>query len=191
MRRIALTAPLIALFLLTSAAPEVEARRPRTICQCLPQPLGWRWDNAVAVFSGTVTEIETVTAWVQRGNDDIPVKVTFSIDENFKGVEKGKKFVMHTNMQKYTCTGYAYEKGKPYLVFAYERKEETYERWSQYDFPSGTYDVGGLCGGIKPLEGEEAATEIEEIKSKPKDDKVLEEKDGVFGLPPEKPPSAH
>lgn len=191
MRRIVLTAPLIALFLLGAAAPAAEARKPRTTCQCLPQPLGWRWDNSVAVFSGTVTKIETVTHWVQRGNDDIPVIVTFSIDEGFKGVEKGKTFLMHTNMQKYTCTGYAYEEGKSYLVFAYARREETYERWSQYDFPSDTYDVGGLCGGIKPLEGDEAAAEIEEIKSKPKGGTMLEDVDGVIGLPPEKPPSAH
>lgn len=191
MRRIVLTAPLLALLLLASAATQVEARRPRTICQCLPQPLDWRWNGAAAVFTGTVTGIETVTEWVQRGNDDIPVKVTFRVDEGFKGVEKGKTFLMHTNMQKHTCTGYAFEEGKPYLVFAYVRKEESYERWSQYGFPSGTYDVGGLCGGIKPLDGAETAAEIEEIKTLPKSDEMLEDRDGVIGLVPEKAVTAH
>lgn len=182
---------LLCLSLLPPALPAAGAARPRTLCQCMPQPLGWRWENAGAVFTGTVTHIEVVTEWTQRGNDDIPVKVSVRILEGLKGVEKGQTFLLHTNIQKHTCTGHPFEKGKDYLFFAYERKAEIYESWSQYDFPSGTYDVGGLCGGVRLLDAPGVAAEMEELKAKPRDGALLEEKDGVVGLPPEKPPSAH
>lgn len=187
MRRIAL----LFLCLLALQAPAAEAKDPKTSCQCLPQPLDWRWKNADAVFTGTITKIETVKEWVQRGNDDVPVKVLIRIDEGFKAVEKGKKFLLHTNIQKYTCTGHPYEEGKQYLVFAYGRKAEAYESWSLYDFPSDTYDVGGLCGGMKLLGSEEAASEVEILKSKPKSNDMLDDRDGIIGLEPDKPSSAH
>ncbi|TVQ84234.1 MAG: hypothetical protein EA357_04015 [Micavibrio sp.] len=60
------------------------------------------------------------------------------------------EFFLHTSLQNMTCMGYPFREGETYLVFAYLRVRGEAARWSLYHYPSGTYGVGGLCGGTMP-----------------------------------------
>ncbi len=164
------------------------ALQKSTKCQCMEQPLPRRWEDSQAVFTGTVTDIELVKQWTQRGNNDIPVIVTVTVDEGFKAVEKGNIFKFHSNQHHDTCMGADFEKGTSFLFFGYERREQFYEQWSLYDFDTGTFDTGGLCGGTKRMDDALTAPEIEAIKALPPSDvKLLKpNKDGFIGMPPEK-----
>lgn len=185
MRPAYISALILALSLCLTPAP-ADALKKKSRCQCMEAALKTRWTASQAVFTGTVTDIKEVKEWTQRGYEDTPVIVTMQIDENIKGVEAGKLFKLYTNINRFTCMGAKFEKDKKFLVFAYERKAEIYERWSLYDFDSGTFDVGGLCGGTKPMDDAATAPELAEIKALPKEDKMLVEQNGVFGLPPDK-----
>lgn len=176
-----------ALFLLLAFALPAEAAQQRTKCSCMADTLEKRWEKSGAVFTGTVSEAAEVKEWGQRGNADLPLIVTVKVDQGYKGVEKGNTFKFHTNKSVNTCMGADFEVGKSYLFFAYQRVPDVYERWSLYDFPSGTYDVGGLCGGTRASDDAGTAAEIAEIEKLPNDGKMLPDKDGVIGLPPEKP----
>ncbi|MDF3023551.1 MAG: hypothetical protein K0R10_912 [Alphaproteobacteria bacterium] len=164
-----------------------SAAQKRTQCNCMAEPLEKRWEKSGAVFTGTVAEAVEVKEWSQRGNADMPLIVTVKVDQGYKGVEKGNTFKFYSNKQVNTCMGADFEAGKSYLFFAYQRAPDVYERWSLYDFPSGTYDVGGLCGGTRASHDAATAAEIAEIEKLPKDGKLLTAKEGVIGLPPEKP----
>lgn len=172
--------------LLVFASPAAAAR-PQTKCTCMPDTLEKRWEASGAVFTGTVSEAVEVKEWSQRGNADLPLIVTVKVDQGYKGVEKGNTFKFYTNKHVNTCMGADFETGQSYLFFAYQREPGTYERWSLYDFPSGTFDVGGLCGGTRASGDAATAAEIAEIDKLPKNAKMLVGKDGVIGLPPEKP----
>jgi hypothetical protein len=173
--------------LILVSAPDARALQEKTTCQCMEAPLKRRWESARAVFTGTVTEIEIVKEWVARGNDDLPVIVTVTVDEPFKGVEKGNIFRFHSSLHKDTCMGADYETGKAFLFFAYEREERIYEKWSLYDFDTGTFDVGGLCGGTKKMDDALTAPEIAEIGKLSTDAPLLKpSKEGIIGLPPDK-----
>lgn len=185
MRPLRFPALILAFCLILAPAP-ADALKKKSRCQCMEAPLKTRWTAAQAVFTGTVDDIKEVKEWAQRGYEDTPVIVTMTIDEAIRGVEAGKLFKLYTNINRFTCMGAKYEKGKKFLVYAYERKAEIYERWSLYDFDSGTYDVGGLCGGTKAMDDEATTPELVEIRALPKDDKMVPEQDGVFGLPPDK-----
>jgi hypothetical protein len=172
--------------LLLISLPAFAAQK-RTQCSCMADTLEKRWEKSGAVFTGTVSEAAEVKEWSQRGNADLPLIVRVTVDQGYKGVEKGNTFVFHTNKSVNTCMGAEYTVGKSYLFFAYQRVPDIYERWSLYDFPSGTYDVGGLCGGTRASDDPATAAEIAEIEKLPKEEKLLTGKDGVIGLPPEKP----
>lgn len=178
---------LACLALLLMISMPAAAAQKQTRCSCMPDPLEKRWEKAGAVFTGTVTEAVEVKEWSQRGNADLPLVVTVTVTEGFKGVEKGNIFKFYSNKHVNTCMGADYEPGKSYLFYAYQRVPDIYERWSLYDFPSGTYDVGGLCGGTRASDDPATAEEIAEIAQLPKDGRLLSAKDGVIGLPPEKP----
>lgn len=135
-------------------------------CNCTPKTLEARRNDADAVFLGTVKNIEVVEKFVQYGTDDLPVTVTFLVDDGYKGAETGKTFTLHTSLTRETCTGHPFVKWKKYLVFAYARKEETYETWSLYNFPSGTFDVGGLCGGTKLITDPRAAQDVKILQNR-------------------------
>ena len=77
--------------------------------------------------------------------------------------DEDKKFIMHTSLQNLTCMGYPFKEGAEYLVFAYLRKEGSGNRWSLYHYPSGTYGVGGLCGGTSSFSAAEAQRDLEDI----------------------------
>lgn len=187
MRRLALIALISCLFYGFGALP-AQAGRPKTVCQCLPAPLKKRWADSGAVFTGRVTAITEVKDFIQRGNADIPVIVTVEVTEGLKGVEKGNTFRFHTNQHKDTCMGADYVQDKDYLFFAYERTPDVYERWSLYEFPSGTYDVGGLCGGTARLSKAETIKELGALRDMPPSTAALlkPDKDGIIGMPPDK-----
>lgn len=178
--------PLLALALVLAACPAFAGQK-FTRCSCMPETLAKRWEKSGAVFTGTVTEAAEVTQLTQRGNADLPLAVTVTVETGYKGVEKGNVFKFHTNKNVDTCMGAHFDVGKSYLFFAYQRVPDVYERWSLYDFPSGTYDVGGLCGGTRAMDDAATAAEIAEIEKLPKDGTLLPARDGVIGLPPEKP----
>lgn len=178
---------LTAIFLLIALALPADAAQQRTKCTCMPDTLEKRWEASGAVFTGTVSEAVEVKEWSQRGNADLPLVVTVKVDEGHKGVEKGNTFKFYTNKHVNTCMGADFEIGKSYLFFAYQRVPDIYERWSLYDFPSGTYDVGGLCGGTRASDDPAAIAEIAEFSKLAKPENLLPARDGVIGLPPEKP----
>jgi hypothetical protein len=187
MRRLALIALISCLFYGFAALP-AHAGRHKTVCQCMPAPLKKRWADSGAVFTGRVTAITEVKDFIQRGNADIPVVVTVEVTEGLKGVEKGNIFRFHTNQHKDTCMGADYVQDKDYLFFAYERTPDVYERWSLYEFPSGTYDVGGLCGGTARLSKAETIKELGALRDMPPSTAALlkPDKDGIIGMPPDK-----
>ena len=135
-------------------------------CQCGMPEFEMKWKEADAVFSGKVVTITPLEQYRKSSLDEIPVKVDIEIIQLFKGKIKEKIISLHTSLNDHTCTGYGFKLGESYLVYGYQRKAETYEHWSFYNFPSGTWDVGGLCGGTLPLA--EAEKEFPKIKNKQK-----------------------
>ena len=153
-------------------------------CTCAMAHFDTRWRLAEGVFSGIVTEIATVDSYMDAAKDDLPIKVTFKVLNIFKGSEnfmkevgESKQLVMYTALAEKTCAGYPYEKGKKYLVYAHQRTEG-HEHWSLYNFPTGTFGEGGLCGGTQKFS--EARTDLEIIRRmlKMKDD-VIDEQEGL------------
>lgn len=148
-------------------------------CTCSPDPFEKRWAKVSAVFTGTVTEIVEMHEYLRKANaNDIPVKVTLKVTESFKGAaKKDEIFLLHTSLTRDTCTGHPFEKGGEYLIWAYKRAESTYEAWSLYNMPSGSYDVGGLCGGTKKMT--DAASDLAVIRKK-QDELPAEKPKGMF-----------
>ena len=128
--------------------------------------------DADAVFTGTVRDIvpaqdpikKSGGRWARRlPQADKPILVTLDVDTSYKGAEKGKPFQLHTSMAHYTCVGYPFKKGQGYLVYAYLHDAEREDRPSLYDYPPGTYDVAGLCGGTTEIE--KAGEELNKLKA--------------------------
>jgi hypothetical protein len=153
---------LSAAFFISGLQP-VLAADPRA-CACLGKSLDVRWEDATAVFTGTVQEIASPKNFPKKERTDPPIIVTLSVDKAYKGTEGKETFTLYTSLTQYTCTGYPFEKGKQYLVFAYQRQKDHADPSSFYHFHTGTYDVGGLCGGTKELES--AAEDLQALQSK-------------------------
>lgn len=151
-----------ALFLYLAAA----ALLPGTAraCQCVIPAFETRWKSSDAIFTGTVTAITPIEKFRKSPLDEMPVRVDIAIDQIYKGQLDKKTLELHTSLNTHTCTGYAFKTGESYLIYGYQRKAETFERWSFYNFPSGTWDIGGLCGGTTPLA--EAKADIVKLKKK-------------------------
>lgn len=166
------------MLLLISAAIPAHAARPLSTCTCAADKLERRWDASVAVIAGTVTDIKVVDEYVNYGSKDLPVEVTLQVDDVYKGKKIGKTFTLFTSITKVTCTGHPFELGKKYLIFAYERQDAKFERWSLYEFPTGTYDVGGLCGGTQLFDETVLAQELADIKAR---QDIDAKKKNIFG----------
>lgn len=136
---------------------------PRVACTCLPADIHTRTQQAERIYIGTVRSIETVESMIQPGRKDPPVIVTFDVEENFKDAG-AKKQTLHTSLTRITCAGYPFEEDKTYLIYAYKRLASTYEKWSLYDFKTGTLDTGGLCGGTVEASDDRAVSEIEQLR---------------------------
>lgn len=139
-------------------------------CGCAEESFDRRWEKADAVFIGTVKEVKVAESFTRYKEADLPVEVTLSIDTPYKKGEEGdeKTFVIHTSLTHYTCTGFPFEKDQKYLVFAYQRRAYDYIPQSLYKFPSGSYDVGGFCGGTK--EFVKAESDLQDIAATLKKD---------------------
>ncbi len=135
----------------------------RDKCICSPNSFSSRWQEANAVFVGTVETITVAEKYVQYGNTETPVEVTLHVNDAYKGTKIDEKFILHTNLAIETCTGHPFEEKQKYLVFAYKRSEDKYEVWSMYNFPSDTWDVGGLCGGTKLFSDAATSEDLKEI----------------------------
>jgi hypothetical protein len=158
---------LLLVMLLVPLQASAWEERPDAKCVCAPRKFDSRWKAATVIFTGTVRSIDIIKLQVQRGNVDLPASVSLSIDDVYKGkVKSGEAFELQTSLTKETCTGHPFEKGHKYLVFAYERSEDVVEDWSLYPLPSGTFDVGGLCGGTKDIDDKTVPAEIEQLKIK-------------------------
>lgn len=155
-----------------------HAAMPLSTCTCAADTLERRWDASVAVITGTVTDIKVVDKYVRYGSKDLPVEVTLQVNDVYKGKEIGKTFTLFTSITKVTCTGHPFELGKKYLIYAYQRQDAKFERWSLYEFPTGTYDVGGLCGGTQPFDEVALAQELAEIKER---QNIDANKKNIFG----------
>lgn len=136
-------------------------------CQCVPPTFETKWKTADAIFSGTVTAITPIEKYRKSPLDEMPVRVDIAITTLYKGSFDKKTIELFTSLNTHTCTGYAFKTGESYLIYGYQRKAETYERWSFYNFPSGTWDIGGLCGGTVPLA--EGKADIVRLKKKKKE----------------------
>ena len=137
-------------------------------CQCVMPEFDMKWKTVDAVFAGKVTAITPLEQFRKSPLDEMPVKVDIEILHLYKGGIEGKTISLHTSLNDHTCTGYTFKTGESYLVYGYQRKAETFERWSFYNFPSGTWDVGGLCGGTLPLASAEAKTDLAKIRARQK-----------------------
>lgn len=161
---------LLLVLLLVSAPAAAREDRPDAKCVCAPAKFDSRWKHATVIFTGTVKTIEVIKIQVQRGNVDLPVRVELAVDDVYKGkIKSGAAFELQTSLTRETCTGHPFEKGRKYLVFAYQRAEDAVEDWSLYPLPSGTFDVGGLCGGTKDMDDKAVPAEIEQLKIKHKE----------------------
>lgn len=151
------------LFMESSLATKGEALPGRS-CFCTPREPDVRWQSADAVFEGTVTEIKAIEKMTSAYDFDPPVKVTLQVDQPYKGADKNSDFVISTSLTRFTCAGYPFEKDAQYLVYAYQRKEGIRHSTAIYNFPFGSYDVGGLCGGTKELSDPATAADLKSIK---------------------------
>lgn len=140
-------------------APAVAEILP---CTCMPDTFDNRWRDAQIVFAGTLRKMEQSKDYPPL-DEDIPLEATFFVDDGYKGIKTGETFTLHTSLTRRTCTGHPFEPWGKYVVFAYRRKTETFEYWSLYNFPSDTFDVGGLCGGTKKLTDPAAAEDLARI----------------------------
>jgi hypothetical protein len=136
------------LFFLVLAGPARAMTPGPDSCGCTGADFSTRWKKATTVFTGTVQGITNPQKFVRQREADPPTEVTLTVQETYKGGAE-KTFVLNTSQTHYTCTGFPFEVGKQYLVFAYERKDGTYTPQSLYKYPVGTFDVNGLCGGTK------------------------------------------
>lgn len=156
-----------ALVLLVFAAQPAGAARHRdnVTCTCTPAELKIRAMDTHQIYVGRVTRIDEVPEMRQAGKNDPPVKVELEVSEIIKGLPAGtKKDTLYSSLTRTTCTGHPFVAGKEYLVYAYRRLASTYEDWSLYDFPTGTHDVGGLCGGTVLTGTPEVAAEIVRLR---------------------------
>jgi hypothetical protein len=132
-------------------------------CACTAAEFNTRVQNADRIFLGTVTKIFIPEDLIQPGRKDPPAIVTFRVSEGYKDADAGRTATLHTSLTRTTCAGHDFALGEEYLVFAYRRRASTYEHWSLYDFKTGTYDVGGLCGGTRPSADPETAEDIRRL----------------------------
>lgn len=147
-----------------SFSPPAQARLVDR-CLCTPDTFINRWNAADAVFTGTVTDVQPVPAFDKRFSTEKPVQVTVHVDGVFKNATAGQDFTLFDSIPHYTCMGYPYKKGVRYLFYAYMRREQTFEYWSAYKYPSGTFGGGGVCGGIKTYSDAATLPEIAQIKA--------------------------
>lgn len=154
----------LGLCLLALPVEKVQAqKRERVACTCLPADMDTRITQADRIYTGTVRSIETADSMVQPGRKDPPVIVTFDVQDSFKDADSRPQ-VLHTSLTRVTCAGYPFEEGKTYLIYAYKRLASTYERWSLYDYKTGTLDTGGLCGGTIEASDDRAVSEIAKLR---------------------------
>lgn len=145
---------------LSAAAAPAFARFGPAICNCTPAEPRQRIEMAHKIYIATVRDIVEQTAMLEPGRDDPPVVVTLDVSEAFKDAAPRTTEYVHDSLTRVTCTGHAFEKDQEYLVFAYKRLAAKYEHWSLYDFKTGTYGVGSLCGGTKRLNDPAAKADI-------------------------------
>lgn len=147
-------------FLCTVLSAPAFAKAP---CTCAESDLTLRAERADVIFTGRVDTIETQSDFIKPYVADTPVKITLNISTPIKGLQNEKAFTLMTSLTRDTCTGHPFIEDENYLVFAYQRKDGTFESWSLYNFSNGTYDVGGLCGGTKKLS--DAKNDLNQLKT--------------------------
>ena len=156
---------LVAAALVLAATPAM-ARRNDVSCICTPAPLAVRAQQADRIFVARADKIDIPEKMVEPGRADPPAIVSMTVSEVLKGMPADSKTAeLQTSLTRVTCAGHPFEAGRSYLVFAYQRKASTYETWSLYDFKTGTYDVGGLCGGTADMMAPETQAELEQLRA--------------------------
>lgn len=150
------------------------ARFQPATCACTPADISQRAQLADKIFIGTVRSITEVEAMREPGREDPPVIVSIEVSEAFKNANSRSTELLHDSLTRVTCAGHDFKENTEYLIFAYERLAAKYEHWSLYDFKTGTFGVGGLCGGTKALSDEGAAADLAELRRlKASNDPVL------------------
>jgi len=106
-------------------------------CSCATQEHEAAFEQAVSVFEGRVTAIDSP----QGG----PVVVTLAVVRTWKGADV-ESFTVRTRSHGAAC-GYGFESGQSYLVYTYQTDEG--EEWT------------GLCSRTRPVEDDQAAADID------------------------------
>ena len=165
--------PRILIFILTAvifaSTAQAQLVAPAgTLCSCTPGPFLQRWEAADKVYIAKAEEIRPRPDMRKAGHDDDPpIEVYMRVSKAYKNSAAHTTEELHTNLTKVTCTGHNFELGKTYLVYAYQRRAETFEYWSLYDFPSGTFDTGGRCGGTTLIDSEQAQQDMRVLATMP------------------------
>jgi len=96
-------------------------------------------------FRGTVTNVDYLDT--DTAQSEPRIIVTFSVSRVWKG-SVGREIVLHTIYNKYSCTGFYFQKGKEYLVFAYRNEERMAK-----NFPLAKNTLGtNICNGTNLIE---------------------------------------
>lgn len=98
---------MLALFVSLATADRAKA------CSCMVTSPAYQYGTAESVFTGTVTEIDTV---------DMHLVVSFRALEIFKGIEPAT-LVVRTHIHSATCGYPGFRVGEDFLVYAFEREE--------------------------------------------------------------------
>src|SRR5690606_5638758 len=122
---------------LTAVLLAAFAPREASACSCALTTPAQAFESAASVFTGAVTEIDTV---------DMYLVVSMQMLEVFKGIEPAT-LVIRTHISSATCGYPGFDVGGSYLVYAYEGGP-------QYGMEEGLYT--NLCSRTTHLEHAEA-----------------------------------
>ncbi|MET0553882.1 MAG: hypothetical protein ABW221_12640 [Vicinamibacteria bacterium] len=101
--------------LLTLAA--LLCAQPARACSCSGEFTQKSVDQAVAVFAGTVTDVQFLEPDAPRIEPKI--LVTFDVSEIWKGPQQGT-LRLRTVFNKFSCSGEAYQRGDRYFVVTHK-----------------------------------------------------------------------
>ena len=131
-------------------------------CKCAPFPLANRLNSTDAIFSGKTVKVKFLDS-PKQNSPEPRIIVTFDVYRFWKG-PVGKRFILYTVANKWSCDGFGFREGSEYLVFAYNYTQESkIDRLIKFDFSAFGKDIFGtsLCNGTKLLS--DAQEELKEL----------------------------
>lgn len=102
-------------------------------CSCYTPPFWREWEQAEAVFIGTVAHIEYLPPAEIMSSGD-PITYTLSVQTMFKGVATSQLQVRSTVE---TCSA-GFQEGGRYMVYAFRQGDKLATSLCNYNHPAGT-----------------------------------------------------